>query len=137
MRVATFASVAALALISTVAQAQVSIWEGPGKLPGTENVLFNDPSLMQTGNNVQGYTNRNHFVVDFFSDTSLDARGGQAQINTEAKGGVFTDLSLSMDDPGMSITNLVFSLDAVADGSITFNITSSGGVYTQTFDLDK
>src|SRR5687768_13018612 len=111
MRVATFASVAALALASAAVQAQVSIWEGPGKLPGTENVLFNDSTLMQSGNTVQGYTNRNHFVVDFDSTTSLSGTGGQAQINTEAKGGTFTDLGISMNDQSMSITNLVFSLD--------------------------
>ncbi|MEZ0327592.1 MAG: PEP-CTERM sorting domain-containing protein [Fimbriimonas sp.] len=137
MKVATFASVLSFVLISAVSQAQITIYQDPGNFTDDENVLFNDPSLQQQGTLVQGRTNRQNWIVDFRSDSELDATGGQAMI-TEIHGrkSSFNDLSVEMHDADKSFHTLIWNLNAEADGQVTFTINHSGGVYTQTFNLE-
>ncbi len=138
MKLATFATVISFALISAASQAQITIFEDPGNFKDDENVLFNDPSLQQRGNLVQGRTNRQNWIVDFRSSSELDATGGQAMI-TEIRGrkSSFSDLSVEMHDADKSFNTLIWNLNAEENGEVTFTINHTGGVFTQTFDLEK
>jgi hypothetical protein len=128
-----------LAVISAASQAQINVYTDPGNFQDDENVLFNDRSLQQQGYMVQGRTNRQGWIVDFNSSYELDATGGQSMI-TSIEGrqhGTFSDLSVSMHDDDKSMTTLIWNLNATGNGHVTFTVNHSGGVYTQTFDLEK
>jgi len=138
MRVSTLASIAVFALCSTAAQAQVTMLSGPGNIDGDENVLFHGDGLILDGLLVQGKLNQSEAVVNFFdAGTLLSAKGGQAKL--EAQTGTFSALSIAMLDPQLDISSVILNINAVANGSVTFNAldTSTGGTVSQTFDLDK
>jgi hypothetical protein len=136
MRVSTIVSLVVFALACTAAQAQIKIDAGPGNFTGDENVLFNGDGLITDGPLVQGITNQTHTLVDFWNaGTDLHVNGGQSRL--EAQSGTFSSLDLGLHDSGSTFSTLIFNLNAVADGTVTFTVDSDGGVFTQTFDLDK
>ncbi len=138
MKVATFATVLSFALISAISQAQITIIQHPGNFKDDENVLFNDRTLQQEGNFVQGHTNKSNWIVDFESSTELAAHGGQSRIEAlSGKNDTFSDLSVRLHDSSLSMSTLIWNLDAVDDGEVTFTVNHSAGVYTETFTLDK
>lgn len=128
----TSATILATASFLSLATQAVTI--APLNNPQTdENILFNEPGLLQSGNTVQGISNNTDFVVNFTSDESLTTpSGGQARV-----AGPFDDLLISLADPTASFSSIIFNLDSDADGSVTFNVDYilAGSVYSDTFTV--
>jgi len=119
------------------ARADIMIVPGPGNVPGDENVLFNEGSLVTTGNPVQGITNNTDMIVNFLGLENLTTpSGGQARI--EAETGTFDDLTISLDVLNGVFTSLIFNLNADADGQATVDVTEpDASVTSLTFDIDE
>lgn len=126
-----------LVVAAASSQASLSIVQGPTNFANDENVLFNDPSLIDKGSLVQGATNQSHTIVDFFgAGANLLASGGQAKL--QAQTGTFSALSVGLDQPGATYNTLILNLDAAGkqNGQVTFDILGShGSTLTETFDL--
>jgi hypothetical protein len=91
--------VCGILLMGTVAPAQADIiffFNQPGIVQPSENLLFNDPSLVLTGTTVTGLTNQSMTLMDITGVEPLVADGGQARVS--AVDGAFTTLTLSGDD---------------------------------------
>lgn len=118
-------------------RADIMIVPGPGNVPGDENVLFNEGSLVGTGNPVQGITNTSGFVVNFLGlETLTTPAAGQARITAET--GTFDDLTISLDVLNGVFTSLIFNLNADADGQATVDVTEpDASVTSLTFDIDE
>jgi hypothetical protein len=133
-----FALSAAAALgLASSSLAAINIYVGPGDFPNDENILFNEDGLLDSGLLVQGVTNQSGLVVDFYGagEDLVTPSGGQARI--EAADGELTLLTMSMDDPAWAIGTLIWNINAVDNGSVTFTISRSGGAdHVETFALD-
>jgi hypothetical protein len=95
---------------------------------GTDNVIFNACSGANGGPalTVQGCLNTSHTtLVDFTSTENLVANGGQARV--EAEDGAFDNFVIKLDDPTLGFSKLVFNLDAIANGSATFQAVDNFG----------
>src|SRR5688572_30502343 len=114
----TLAALAAAA-VAVSANAVLVIDQDPGNPPGSENILFNDPSLISKGLLVQGMTNENFLFVDFF-DAGEDLVTARASVM--AVDGGMTQLSVAMNDPTLGISAYRFNLNALASGDVTINV---------------
>ena len=88
-----------------------------------ENVLFNEPGLLDNGLEVEGILNSNDSIVDIFSDEILTTDpGGQADI--AAADGGFDDLLIQFENPmlgwNIGVINLQISGDLMATFTATF-----------------
>jgi hypothetical protein len=135
MKVCKMAAMAAVLSGAAFASADIVISAGPGDIPGDDNVLFNDSSLINTGTTVQGLTQNPSLIVDFEGTEELTTpAAGQARI--EASDRSFNSLGVFLHDGG-TYTSLIVNLNALADGTVTFNIFEPGGAQTTgTFDID-
>src|SRR5690349_18117750 len=125
--------IAAVAALVIPAHASISVVVGPGNIQGDEIVLLDNSGLLDNGPLVQGITNQNHLIVDFYGageDLTLPS-GGQARL--EAQDGALTALTMSYHDPLLRFTSVIVNPDATDDGSIHF---FADGVSLGTFDLD-
>lgn len=115
---AALMAVAAAALPSAPALADIQFFTGPGSVQPDENVLLNKDT---TGMTVFGDTNQSGLSVTFegMEDLTLPA-AGQARI--EAVDGGFQWLNFYLTDPLLAFGEVEFNIDASADGSgtITF-----------------
>ena len=130
-------AIGTLAAAAVFANADLFIEAGPGNFEGDENILFNEPGLVGTGNPVEGITNQTGFIVDFLSDETLTTpSGGQARI--EALDGAFDNMSIFLDnDPDAGYTSLILNINALDFGTVTFDIDQRvGSNLVATFDLD-
>lgn len=123
--------------LAVPARADIMIVPGPGNVPGDENILFNEPGLVGTGNPVQGITNNTDFIVNFLgTETLTTPSGGQARI--EGEDGAFDDLTVTLDMIGAVYTSLIFNLNAADDGQTTIRVFEDNGAETSaTFDIDQ
>jgi hypothetical protein len=107
----------------------------PAVLPGTENVLFNDDTLITQGPMVQGITNQNRLVVDWFG-AGEDLMTEGARITAVDAG--LTQFSVDMNYPTLGIASYQFNLDALKSGDVTINIYEMGSLsYSQTVSVDE
>ena len=96
-----------------------------------ENVLFNEPGLLDSGTLVQGITNNTGYSVDFTGTESLTTpSGGQARI--EAEDGGYTSLEIALNEAGATFTSLILNIDLAnitgnGDGTIEFTVEQLGG----------
>jgi PEP-CTERM motif len=118
----------------------------PGNL-GTDNVLFNNGSLVHSGLLVQGDFNGTGagFIADFTSASgsgNLGVSGGQAVLVGGTGNTPFTNVTVQLEN-GATFTNLIFNID-VTNGlppptnvQFTVNYTLAGGqVFNQVFSVD-
>lgn len=115
------------ATTAVAANADVIITAGPGNFPGDENILFNQTGLLSDGPIVQGVTGQSGYIVDFFGageDLTTPA-GGQARI--EGADGTLTDLSLQLNEAGATFGTLIWNLNSMADGNVTFTVQRNDG----------
>jgi hypothetical protein len=92
------------------------------------NVIFNACGLgSSTGTTVQGCLNDAHStLVNFTSNESLTIGGG-GQAVIDAGDGSFDNVQISLADTTMGFGKLQFNLDAIADGTATFQATDQFG----------
>lgn len=132
-------SLALLAVLALAvpAQADIIISQGPGNVPGDENILFNEPGLADSGILVQGITNNTGFIVNFLgTETLTTPSGGQARI--EGEDGSFDELTVMLDMIEAVYTSLIFNLNAADDGQTTIQVFEDNGAETAgTFDIDQ
>jgi PEP-CTERM motif len=105
---------------------------------GTDNVVFNPCSgVILAGPTVQGCLNTSHTtLVDFTSTEDLVASGGQAKVG--AKDGAFDNVVIKLHDPTLGFSKLVFNLDAINDGTATFQaVDNFGTLFPFSFALKK
>ena len=138
MKLLFVATFVACVLTATPARADVLFISGPTS-PATENVLFNQPGLIQTGNPVQGRTELTNLVLNFtFTQgplTLTTTAPGEPRIS--AGDFVFNSLVFRFDDPLVSFTELDFSVTADQVGFIEFTaITTGGETFTGLSTLD-
>ena len=101
---------------------------------GLENILFNDPTLLNNSTLVQGISNQANVRINFIGTETLVINGGQARL--EAQDGAFDSLAIAPTS-GALFTNLVFNINPVADGTVTINANQIvGSPLSQTFDID-
>lgn len=125
-------------IIPTMVRADVIFITGPTS-PATENVLFNQPGLIQTGNTVQGQTELTNLVLNFSffqGDFPLNTTSpGEPRI--DMPGRVFNSLRFQFDNPLVSFTELNFAVNSDQVGFITFTaLTTDGEVFSNTSTLD-
>jgi predicted dehydrogenase len=136
MRVSLFASIAGLAILSVAAQAQVNFFDGPGgNIDTNYNILFNEDGLINEGFMIQGITNTDNIIVNFWSDTSLTATVSGATGFGATGGGTFDNVEITLDDPSLWFTNVMFSVNAEEAGTITLSVETDQGTFTQDFAL--
>ena len=125
------------AMAAVSVKADTVITADPGNLPGDQNVLFNQTSLIGTGTTVQGATNQTGTVFDFTSGTTLDTPAkGQARV--AASTGTFETLTITPHSAKEVFTTIIFNPDATANGSITITANRLGkSSVSQTLDLSK
>ena len=145
-----FASVAfaIMVMASSTAWADpiVITTENPGN-QGTDNVLFNNGSLVHSGLLVQGDFNGSGagFIVDFTSASgngNLGVSGGQAVLVGGTGNTPFSNVTVQLEN-GATFTKLILNID-VTNGlppptsvQFTVNYTLSGGqVFNQVFTVD-
>ena len=125
----------ALAAIAGSANAVLVVDTEPMVLTGTENVLFNDDTLISQGPLVQGITNETRLIVDWFG-AGEDLIAENASVSA-VDGGLFT-FSVDMNDPTLGIAAYQFNIDALGSGDMTINLYEMGSLsYSQTVSLDK
>jgi PEP-CTERM motif len=144
----TFAAFAVLAVASsTVLADPISITVGNPGNQDTDNVLFNNPSLIQSGLLVQGDFNGSGagFIVDFTSTSGsglLGVSGGQAVLVGGAGNSPLSNATVQLEN-GATFTKLILNIDVTAgltpptQVQFTVNYTLAGGqVFSQVFSVD-
>jgi len=114
---------------------------------GTDNVLFNNGSLVHTGTLVQGDFNGagSGFIVDFTSTSgngNLGVSGGQAVLVGGSGNSPFTNTTVQLEN-GATFQKLILNID-VTNGlapptqvQFTVNYTLAGGqLFSQVFSVD-
>src|SRR5215207_7149363 len=137
-----------MALASSTAWADpITITTGNPNNQNTDNVLFNNGSLVHSGTLVQGDFNGSGagFIVDFTSASgngNLGVSGGQAVLVGGAGNTPFSNVTVQLEN-GATFTNLILNID-VSNGlpppttvQFTVNYTLAGGqVFNQVFSVD-
>jgi len=126
-----------LGIAAVPARADIVFIQGPTSA-ADENIQFNDPGLITTGNPVTGATNQTSTVFSFSSNVNLTTPSqGQARIE-RAGGGTFNTLTITPVNPLVTFNELDFNINAVANGFVTFTaVENNGQVNTsQAFTLD-
>jgi hypothetical protein len=130
----TFAAPAARA-----AGAQLIVTRAPGGAPG-EQVLFNQPGLVTTGNPVEGRTASTGIVFTFafpFTGGPVLTTLAPGEPRVSIPGFVFNSLVMRPADPEASFTALDFTIFAEQVGQITFTaVTAAGAELTAGSTLD-
>ncbi len=120
-------SMIALAAASASA-VPIAIVQGPPDNSGTDNVLFNDNSLIHEGLLVQGNFAGGGFIVNFTSTGgALIGNGGQARIDGGVGNAPFTNVSFGLAG-GATFTRGVFNIDVTNGTALpnTVTITVNG-----------
>jgi len=111
---------------------------------GTENVLFNNGSLVHSGTLVQGDFNANSFIVDFTSASgngNLGVSGGQAVLIGGVGNTPLTNVTVQLEN-NATFQKLILNIDVtngLANTSVQFtvNYTLAGGqIFQQVFSVD-
>src|SRR5688572_612496 len=113
---------------------------------GTDNVLFNNASLIHSGLLVQGDFNGSGagFIVDFTSASgngNLGVSGGQAVLVGGTGNTPFSNVTVQLEN-GATFQKLIFNIDVTnglqnASVQFTVNYTLAGGqVFQQVFSVD-
>src|SRR6185369_10168164 len=142
------AAFAIMALASSNAWADpITITVGNPGNQNTDNVLFNNGSLVHSGTLVQGDFNGSGagFIVDFTSASgngNLGVSGGQAVLVGGAGNTPFSNTTVQLEN-GATFTKLILNIDVTAglppptQVQFTVNYTLSGGqVFNQVFTVD-
>jgi hypothetical protein len=144
---ATAAFAVMVAASSTVWADPITITTGNPGNQGTDNVLFNNGSLVHSGVLVQGDFNGSGagFIVDFTSASgsgNLGVSGGQAVLVGGTGNTPFSNVTVQLEN-GATFTKLILNID-VTNGlppptsvQFTVNYTLAGGqVFNQVFTVD-
>jgi PEP-CTERM motif len=138
MRVIVRAGLCALVLLGGAAPARADImffFSDPGALQPAENLLFNEPGLLNDGLMVQGVTNNTATLIDISGQESLIADGGQARVLTTDNG--FQWLMIAADDPGLLFSEFEANLVVYSppgpppSGTVTVTVTNNFGAIEQ------
>ena len=140
------AAFAIMVIASSTAWADpITITVGNPNNQNTDNVLFNNGSLVHSGTLVQGDFNGNSFIVDFTSTSgngNLGVSGGQAVLVGGTGNLLFSNATVQLEN-GATFTKLILNID-VTNGlppptqvQFTVNYTLAGGqVFSQVFSVN-
>jgi hypothetical protein len=142
------AAFAIMVMASSTAWADpIVITVGNPNNQNTDNVLFNNGSLVHSGTLVQGDFNGSGtgFIVDFTSASgsgNLGVSGGQAVLVGGTGNTPFSNTTVQLEN-GATFTKLIFNIDVTAglppptQVQFTVNYTLAGGqVFSQVFAVD-
>ena len=142
------AAFAIMAVASSTAWADpITITTGNPGNAGTDNVLFNNGSLIHSGTLVQGDFNGigAGFIVDFTSTSgtgNLGVSGGQAVLVGGTGNVPFSNVTMQLEN-GATFTKLILNIDVTAglppptSVQFTVNYTLAGGqVFNQVFTVN-
>ena len=137
-----------MALASSTAWADpITITTGNPGNQNTDNVLFNNGSLVHSGTLVQGDFNGSGagFIVDFTSASgngNLGVSGGQAVLVGGSGNTAFSNVTVQLEN-GATFTKLILNIDVTnslqfpTSVQFTVNYTLAGGqVFNQVFTVD-
>ena len=125
-----FAFVAVATLAPHSAQATLMLQTGlVGGSGDVDNVIFNACGLGGTsGTTVQGCLNTSHStLVNFTSNETLNVGEGGGQAMITAADGNFGQVQIRLADPTLGFSKLQFNLDAITDGTATFQAVDQFG----------
>lgn len=126
---------AAFAALVGSANATIVIDTLSAAYPDTENILFNDDTLIETGPLVQGITNNTGLIVNWYG-AGEDLHAGNEAI--KPLDGAFTMFSVAMDDVNLGISAYQFNLNALATGDVTIKLYEQGALsYSETFVVNE
>ena len=137
-RIAAIVAVTCLSSTASYAAA-ITIQTGNTPLTGSENVLFNEGSLIDSGTTVQGILPTDT-IVNFTSTSSLTTpSAGQARV----AGSNFTDLNIALD--GNTFTGIILNLNVSNanggppdTGTVSFTVNPTlGSAFTQDFSVSS
>ena len=148
-RLITFAAALVIMMLaSATAWADpITITTGNPGNQGTDNVLFNNGSLVHSGTLVQGDFNGSGagFIVDFTSASgngNLGVSGGQAVLIGGSGNSPFSNATVQLEN-GATFTKLILNIDVTntlqfpTSVQFTVNYTLAGGqVFNQVFTVD-
>jgi PEP-CTERM motif len=140
------AAVLMMAASSTAWADPITITVGNPGNQGTDNVLFNNGSLIHAGTLVQGDFNGEGagFIVDFTSGSgngNLGVSGGQAVLVGGSGNTPFTNVTVQLEN-GATFQKLILNIDVtngLSNTSVQFtvNYTLAGGqIFQQVFSVD-
>ena len=141
------AAVVMMAASSNAWADPITITVGNPGNTGTDNVLFNNASLIHSGTVVQGDFNGigAGFIVDFTSASgngNLGVSGGQAVLVGGTGNDPFSNTTVQLEN-GATFTKLILNIDVTAglppptQVQFTVNYTLAGGqVFSQVFSVD-
>lgn len=90
MMIRAIVAVTVILVSQAITHAEVIVYGNPGEVQPHENLLFNSPGLISTGNPVTGATNQSGFVLDLSSSAPptgvvlTTPSGGQARVQNVA-----------------------------------------------------
>ena len=122
----------------------ITITTGNPNNQGTDNVLFNNSSLLHDGLLVQGDFNGGGagFIIDFTSTSNsknLHSDGGQAIVEGGTGNDPFKSLTFGLE-AGATFTKAILNPIVNADGNLNFlvnYIDASGSPYSTTLSVDS
>ena len=128
-------AVSFIAAIGGSAYSAFVIDTDPGRFPGTENILFNDPMLLSVGPMVQGKTNESEIKINYF-DAGEDLQTGQARVG--AVDGGFMNVTIDVDVSILGMGAYQFNPDMSTDGKLTIEVFSQGvSALSETFAVGE
>jgi hypothetical protein len=117
-------------IAGTPAQATLVLNTGlVGGSGDVDNVVFAPCGLDDmSGMTVQGCLNSSHStLVNFTGQETLHTNEGGGQARIEATDGAFQYVQIALDDPTLGFGKLQFNLDAIGDGTATFQAVDQFG----------
>ena len=136
MRIPSWTVGLLLAAAAQLAHATLIITPGPGNFPDDENILVDQPGLINSGNPVEGQTQTTLFILEYGSNEDLEAIGsGQARV--EAQDGGFAFLTLTPQLDGVGFSTLIVNLNAAGDGLVNIKVDQFvGESLVDDYDID-
>ena len=121
---------------TTDARADIIIDTTQGSIQPDENLLFNEPGLLDSGTTVQGITNNTGHIFDISSDIDLlTPSGGQAKVVAADSNDVFDLFFLRPHDSTLLFGEFEASIsivDAQAGGTATVTACNQNGSFGAT-----
>ena len=135
MNIKKLTLLAAAFFVTAQAQAGLVITTGNNPQPDSENVLFNQPGSVSSGNPVTGTTNQTGLLVTFAGTEDLVTPAtGQARV--AAQDGTLTTFTVAM--PGSTFNSYIFHIlsSSTSTGTATITVNPfTGSGLTGTFSI--
>lgn len=112
-------------LSATGVHADFIFYDDPGALQPRQNIVFNQPGLINVGTTIEGATNNSGAIFEFVSfDTPAEdlVSPSMGQARVQAVDGAFTSIMITAQDAGVFYSQLEFNVNILKGTSGTFEL---------------